>query len=236
MRWLCSSLALISGRATINSLDVLTILMASYLYILCQALDIRALQSELYDGLDAIITEELTHFFGSTLADAGFRTLSHTVRKVMRETLDNTSTMDGPDRMVKVAASSTVTIVDFFTGPTFASSSPGGSADFTAAFTAIPEFRSRVATRASTLLAELRTAYLSGAKGAAPASAFLHKTRPVYEYIRVTLGVRMHGSENNSKFANGLGEEDVTIGQNVSLIQEAIRDGKIQAVVVSLFD
>ena len=31
-----SSLALISGRATINALDTLTILMSSYLYVLCQ--------------------------------------------------------------------------------------------------------------------------------------------------------------------------------------------------------
>jgi phenylalanine ammonia-lyase len=30
----------------------------------------------------------------------------------------------------------------------------------------------------------------------------------------------MHGSENNTMFANGLGVDDVTIGQNVSLIQE----------------
>lgn len=31
-----SSLALISGRATINALDTLTVLMSSYLYVLCQ--------------------------------------------------------------------------------------------------------------------------------------------------------------------------------------------------------
>ena len=31
-----SSLALISGRATINSLDTLAILVSNYLYILCQ--------------------------------------------------------------------------------------------------------------------------------------------------------------------------------------------------------
>jgi len=31
-----SSLALISGRATINALDTLTVLVSSYLYILCQ--------------------------------------------------------------------------------------------------------------------------------------------------------------------------------------------------------
>ncbi|KZP27585.1 phenylalanine ammonia-lyase [Athelia psychrophila] len=227
-----NSLALISGRATINSLDVLTIVIASYLYVLCQALDLRALQSELYRGLDAIVADELLHSFpASTLPATGHTILLRTVRKVMRETLDATSTMDAKDRMVKVAASSTASIIDYFTGPAVAT-----SADLVAAFTAIPTFRSGVASRASTLLEDLRADYLSGAKGAAPASRFLNKTRPIYEFVRITLGIRMHGVENQSSFAHGLGEEDVTIGQNVSLIQEAMRDGKLQAVVVSLFD
>jgi phenylalanine ammonia-lyase len=58
----------------------------------------------------------------------------------------------------------------------------------------------------------------------------------IYQFVRITLGVKMHGVENHSTFANGLGLDDVTIGQNISLIQEAIRDGKMQAVVVALFD
>ncbi|KZP27572.1 phenylalanine ammonia-lyase [Athelia psychrophila] len=227
-----NSLALISGRATINSLDVLTILMATYLYTLCQALDLRALQTELYQGLDGIVTEELARFFPTAiLAAEGFDSLSKIVRKSMRETLDATTNMDATDRMVKVAASSAAPIIDHFTGPTAAATT-----DFTAAFTVIPSFRAQVASRAATLLQGLRTEYLSGAKGAAPASRFLNKTRPIYEFVRLTLGIRMHGSENHSGFARGLGEEDVTIGQNVSLIQEAMRDGKIQAVVVALFD
>ncbi|KAJ7203315.1 L-Aspartase-like protein, partial [Mycena pura] len=54
-----NSLALISGRATIDSLDVLSLLIASYLYVLCQALDLRALQVELVAGLDEIARDEL---------------------------------------------------------------------------------------------------------------------------------------------------------------------------------
>lgn len=46
----------------------------------------------------------------------------------------------------------------------------------------------------------------------------------------------MHGYENNTIFANGLGGDDVSIGENISLIQESIRDGKLQSVVVGLFN
>src|ERR1700727_1279062 len=135
-----SSLALISGRATINSLDVLTILMATYLYILCQALDIRALQAELYEGLNTIITEELKMAFDTYLDDAGFQIVSSMVKKTMREALDATSTMDAADRMIKVAASSTTCMVDFFTGSDIVKGDSIG-----AALTSIPAFRAQVA-------------------------------------------------------------------------------------------
>lgn len=229
-RCICSSLALISGRATINSLDVLTILTATYIYILCQALDIRALQAELYEGLNTIILEELQNTFGSALEGSNFRTLAKEVQRTMRDTFDTTSTMDAAARMKKVASSSTTCLVDFFTGDSFTSSAVG------ATLTSIPSFRTRVSSRSEALLQQLRSDYISGARGAAPASKYLNKTRPIYEYVRINLGVRMHGSENLNNFADELGVEDVTIGQNISYIQEAIRDGKMQAVVVGLFD
>lgn len=210
-----SSLALISGRATINSLDVLTILMATYLYILCQALDIRALQYELHEGLDTIITEELSTTFGTFLDDTGFQTIVSKVKEDMFETLDATTTMDAADRMIKVAASSTTCLVDFFTGYNFVEATSMG-----VALTSIPAFRAQVASRANTLLVQLRADYLSGAKGAAPASQYLNKTRPIYEYVRITLDIKMHGSENNDMFSNGLGVDEVSIGQNISFIQE----------------
>ena len=66
----------------------------------------------------------------------------------------------------------------------------------------------------------LREAYLNGDRGDAPAAGYLGRTRPVYEFIRVTLGVKMHGRENASRFEKGLGVEDVSIGQHISLIHE----------------
>jgi phenylalanine ammonia-lyase len=232
-----------------NSLDVLTILTATYIYILCQALDIRALQAELYEGLDTIITKELSTTFGVYLDDPGFQNVTSKVKDTMRKTLDATSTLDVAERMSEVAASSTTCLVDFFTRSEIVKAT-----SVVAALTSIPAFRAQVAAKANSLLLQLRVEYLSGAKGAVPASRYLNKTRPIYEYVRVNLGVRMHGSENLHLFANGLGVDEVTIGQNISRIQEvskipcliynhhikpntqAIRDGKMQSVVVALFD
>ncbi|KAF7362212.1 Phenylalanine ammonia-lyase [Mycena venus] len=224
-----NSLALISGRATIDSLDILSQLIASYLYILCQALDLRALQNELIDGLNNIATEELSLLFGPHLTQSELRETTSQVCAALQDTLNDTSTMDAAERMVKVAASSSTVLLDIFTGPSTSCSNPG------AALALIPVFRSKVAARAESLLDELRRAYLFGGRGASPASPHLSKTRPVYEFIRVTLGIKMHGSENYNSFVNGMGVDEDIVGGEVSLIHEAIRDGKMQPIIVGLF-
>ncbi|KAJ7928451.1 L-Aspartase-like protein [Mycena leptocephala] len=208
-----NSLALISGRATIDSLDILSLLIASYLYVLCQALDLRALQNELVEGLNKIASEEVALLFGPYLTQS--------------ELYATTScTMDAPERMVKVAASSSTVLLDAFTSRPC--SNPG------AALGSIPAFRSKVAARAESLLDELRRAYLFGGRGASPASPHLNKTRPLYEFVRLTLGIKMHGAENYNSFANGMGVDEDTVGANVSLIHEAIRDGKMQPIIVGM--
>ena len=74
----------------------------------------------------------------------------------------------------------------------------------------------------SLLLDELRRDHLSDSRGKGPASLYLNKTHPVYEFVRVTLGIWMHGFENYHRFSRGLGVEDITVGQpeNISLIHE----------------
>ena len=55
----------------------------------------------------------------------------------------------------------------------------------------------------------------------------------MYEFVRCTLGIKMHGYENLTLFEDGFG--DITVGGNVSVIYESIRDGKMQGVVIGLF-
>ena len=149
----------------------------------------------------------------------------------MHGSFESTSTVDNAARMVKVADS--VTSLLF-----------GGLCQKVAdlepeiavkAVSAIPKFRQAVSSRLSSLMNTLRKDYLTGTRGPAPASAYLNKTKPVYEFVRITLGIKMHGVENFNYFENGMGVDDVTVGEKVSIINEAIRDGKMQSVVVKLF-
>ncbi|KAJ7270052.1 phenylalanine ammonia-lyase [Mycena haematopus] len=224
-----NSLALISARATINSLEVLSMLTSGYLYMLCQAYDLRALQADFRRGLAEIVQEELSAHFGAHFSTIDDLPLLKKILSTMYHVVDHTTSMDAGARMVKVAESTTSLLVEFFMAASDVTLSVAG-------LTALPRFRQTVATRATAKLVALREEYLLGARGPAPASAWLEKARPIYEFIRVTLGIRMHGAENLGVFREGLGVQDVTVGQNVSLIHEAIRDGKMQAVVVGLFN
>ncbi|RXW24998.1 hypothetical protein EST38_g852 [Candolleomyces aberdarensis] len=224
-----NSLALISGRSTIQSIQVLSILTASYLYLLCQALDLRAMQEELLNGLEEIVEAEMGSSFSSFCAESfSLNELSRKLMGEMHQTLDKTTTMDNVDRMQAVASSTSTILLKEFTTST-AITNAGD------ALAAIPEFQSRVANKAIELQERLRKEFLSGERGPAPAAPLLGKTKVLYTFIRQNLGVRMHGTENFGHFKNGIGRDEVSIGQNISVIYEAIRDGKMEPVVLSLF-
>ena len=108
-----SSLALISARATLSALEVLSLLTASFLYILCQALDLRAMQHEFQQEVDDILRDELVRSFGPHLADIDLNTLLPIVSRQIRRSLESTSTMDVAMRMRTVAAATTTPLVDF---------------------------------------------------------------------------------------------------------------------------
>ncbi|KAK7045621.1 transmembrane protein [Paramarasmius palmivorus] len=220
-----NSLALISCRATINSLEVLSILIASYCYVLCQALDLRALEVEFKDGVQRIVREELSITY-NTLSYAELSSLTAAVFNATVAGWESTSSMDATARMQKIGSTNSTVLLDFFTRE---------KPDDISALASIPKFRQTFATRATSLLNDLRSDYLTGKRGQAPASSYLNKTKPLYEFVRKTLGIKMHGLENLQRFPNGHGVDAQTSGQDVSLIHEAIRDGRMQPVIVSMF-
>lgn len=175
------------------------------------ALDLRAMQADFEKEFHKIVRTELLANFGSCVSSAEEGPLVKRILGVMLATLDSTTTMDATDRMVKVAASSDSVIVKHF----MQAKGPG-----VIALSGLPCFNNNIAKRATALLTDLRDAYLTGAHGPAPARCFLTKTRPVYEFVRMTLGIGMHGLENHQCFPDGMDLEDATVGEKVSLIHE----------------
>jgi phenylalanine ammonia-lyase len=191
--------------------------MASYLLIICQALDLRALQIELLSGVEKIVSDELIRWFSDTTIGSDLEEIIlPEVFQVIRDKLDSTASMDVDVRMPTVAGSCSNVFLKYFTNPKFAAAHTIAGK----ALSVLPAFQSAVSQRAAALHHKLRTEYLSGKKGPAPASRYLNRTKPLYEFVRVTLGIKMHGIENLNRFENGIGFDEETPGQNVSRIYE----------------
>ncbi|OAX43657.1 phenylalanine ammonia-lyase [Rhizopogon vinicolor AM-OR11-026] len=244
-----NSLALISARYTLTALEVTTLLAASHLMVICQALDLRALGEELHEALPELIRASLLDAFPSLTGNTTATSLVSAVIPALKEALDRTTTLETTVRMHKVAGACVVPLV------TALSTSPVEGAELGA----LPAFITALAVRLERKLTELRCAYLGvqphavrGAsptaeesevawRGLAPASKYLApRTRALYEFVRVTLGVRMHGAGNVRGDVYGMQEGvyggEGTIGDGVSVICEAIRDGRIGRVVVGMVE
>jgi phenylalanine ammonia-lyase len=179
------------------------------------------MQQTFATDLGLIIDEELSRTFGAHVASGP---LGSVARSSAAAALVRTINMDAVSRMVEVAGLVGRAVVEAF--------STTQDAEVTGAFSipALERFRTGLAKRAAEQLHEVRSEYLLGRRGDTPALHLLGRTRAMYEFVRVTLGVRMHGVRNLAKFADGAGADERTIGANVSRIYEvsfaAILDGQ----------
>jgi len=226
-----NSLALISARATDKVAELNGIVAASYLWTLCQAVDIRAMMREFKVAAHKILRDALACHFELGRLDESEEALADECWAVVEDALDATSTMDAVPRMEKVARA-TVSSVSLY----LSSSTP-------AKLVNLSEFLASLSSQLSQLLLSLQRAYLTGGRGRAPAASLLGRTKALYEFVRLDLAIPIHGRENLELFGKregaeefAPGESEETVGGAVSRIYEAIRDGRMQTVVVGMFD
>jgi phenylalanine ammonia-lyase len=221
-----NSLALISARYTITTIEALSMLMASYIYVLCQALDLRAMQAKFKIELNSIAAKHLFALFGPYLQPTTLSALLPELLRSLHRSLDATTTMDADARLTKVAGAAAVPLLD-------ALAKQNGHLP-AEAYASIQTFRQQVAKEGLSRLEAIRHQFLHGERGKAPASEYMGRTKTVYEFVRLKLGIQMHGKENLTQFADGLNETELTIGHNITLIYEAMRDGQMQEVCAKL--
>lgn len=208
-----NSLALISARATMTALDVLSMLFATYIYVLCQAVDMRAMHAE----FEATIPATLSRLLAEHFADAELGAVQREITDAMFVALEGNSTQDATDRMTGAARAAALPLYTAL---------PARAAQ-------VPAFVDALASALLETYTRTRLEYLEGTKNAVP---FLGRTRALYEFVRGDVGVRMHGLANLRGFKgpglDAVGER--SIGENVSLIYEAVRDGRVQRALAGL--
>ncbi|CAG7854832.1 Phenylalanine ammonia-lyase [Serendipita indica DSM 11827] len=219
-----NSLALISARVTINSTEVLSMLVAH------SKLSISSMSGTRFAYDATGVQDEPQRPTGQPVEPASLEMAEESrgrraskVTNVVNESLDKTTTMDAVARMKVVADHVAAPLMDAL-----------GLSMTTDAIKAIHHIREEFAVKSAELLQSLRHQYLDGSRGQTPASQYMGKTKDIYEFIRRDLGVKMHGIENLMSFEGGMHSTGRSIGQNVTRIYEAIRDGEMYDILANL--
>jgi len=261
-----NSLALISSRYTLTALEVAQLLAATHLYVVCQALDLRALYLEMRQLSAQLVRDLIRQVFLLSDNEVVNKIATKVVAQV-HEVFDRTVTMDTVPRMAKVASEATSPLLEALLALNLSNID----------LNKVTEFRTTLSAKLVSLLTELRCAYLNvplsevrtgsmqstlsptaltpifnlTSRGRAPASELLApRTRVLYQYVREELGIPMYGADNVRGTVFGMrdglfsgpdaeditamigGEVDTSLGDKVTIIVEALRDGRLARVLV----
>ncbi|UZJ56708.1 hypothetical protein CBS101457_006028 [Exobasidium rhododendri] len=215
-----NSMALVSARYTIEAIETLSLLMSWSLYLLCQALDLRALQRKTAIQVEAGIVSSIQKYFSTWIDEENQEELAAKVFLRLNKRMDETSARDLSARLQDAYMNAGFEIVAYFSRlPS------GGGAD---PLRNIMAWRDESVKETHSLYRRVTEDFLADPKGC-HASPLLGKTVKIYEFIRRTLGVPMHGQENAIEFEGEKGKLRHTIGGYVSVIYHSIRNGDVSA-------
>ena len=188
------------------------------------------MQKQYHASLQGLLAEELTTYLGRHF-DNGIipSALQSQLVSVVLGDLSAASTT--AERQLELVASSmTLPILDFF-------DSSSNTLQEHPIIHSVSALRSSFGRRGAEMLQAVRRAFIITGKShfpfafgygpSAPATPFIDRTRPVYEFIRQGLGIQMHGSDNFGKFSGPLGSEP-SIGYNVSLVGQQCLDDSLE--------
>ena len=216
-----NSLALISARYTHTAIDCLSNIGATYLYVLCQALDLRAMDILFLEAMEPALREVTTHHFGMAYQDqAVLETLHITLLSQTKRHLTQTTNLDSSTRFTAVASAVQSSLTSFLYNETISLPESFN------ALQAIKSWTTNAAATLYTIFTENRNNYFANGT----ATPFLgNASRKMYTYVREELGVPFH---------KGLVDRPVkgsalkTVGGNISVVVEALRGGSGYGVVV----
>ncbi|KAL2061908.1 hypothetical protein VTL71DRAFT_7286, partial [Oculimacula yallundae] len=214
-----NSLALVSARYTHTAVDLLTLMSSAYLYCLCQALDLRAMDARFMAKVKPQVEDLTKETFGDTLSSVEHAKLQVSIWKIIQDSLATSTSRDSSERFPIVAKSVQHLAVECLAA---SSSYPPTSLDKVTTWT------DNLAEVLKTTFLTNRVAYLANPD----ASPYLGQASKVmYAFVRNELGVPMHrGIVDHPTFGDGGSEEKSkkrNTGSRISSIYQAVKDGRI---------
>ena len=223
-----NSLALISSRYTHMAVDCLSMICATYLYVLCQALDIRAMNRGYLLAIVPVVHDITAKIFESALGDANaLKDLQSNLLAQIIKQFSLTTSSDSSTRFLIIAQTVQSTL-------TTSLSSHQHNHNLTPSFNALNAIAHWTSLTSSTLLSLYlthRAAYFASPD----ATPYLGlASGRLYAHVRHDLQVPFHkGLADRPSTENGLR----TIGSNISVIYQDMRCGRLydEAVMPCLF-
>lgn len=218
---LVNSLALLAGRYVLEAEEVLGLMLATYIYTLVQAVDLRCLHIEFVNAVQGDAKSEIGWLFG--LDDAS-------VNRVWSAVLDKwtgLAHLDVGERSKVAVRGSTGEVLRILP-----SSDPDSSVDTSMA--ALLKFQDKVSTLLKTSYSAVRARFLNAPttpEYISPAS------RKLYEFVRTELGIPMHrGLVDHPTIREDGARPKKIIGSYVSEIYVAVRDGRVHGMAMQAWE
>lgn len=227
-----NSLALVSARQADEMNDVLSMLMANYVYVLCQAIDLRVMLLSFTEALETLVKNETQSYFKGMINKKELQKLGVKVFEHVKRRFDETMREDARARFADIFATATSIVLN-----ALADNNPRPSNDPAAVFSAISLWKQNLVHKSLTLYRSHRDEFVTKDM---PAADKLGRTRFLYEFVRRDLNVPMHRGQDDLPVK--LGEQPereaqtLTTGAMITRIYEALQDGRMQAVVVKMFE
>lgn len=202
-----NSLALISARYAGQAVDIVTMMSAVHLYVLCQALDLRALERELWSAVKPRISTLYRDVFrGSSMSDR-----FDTIWQGILASWEHNNTLDMEQRCQNISSDSTHQIFDFMMTGTIPFTPEPIQRWKAELFLALSEANQSI--REEFQKRQTTTDYLSTA------------TRHLYCWVRHTLRVPLHRGLVDHPRTDPTSFANKTIGTHITTIYTAIRSG-----------
>jgi len=223
-----NSLALISARYTHTAVDLVSLMSSAYLYCLCQALDLRAMDVQFMAQLQPQVARLNSQTFEGILADPRLAKLHASIWEALRESLADSTSKDSSDRFLDVAQSVQHIVVQSLAASTRSSPVP---------LDLVTEWTGTLANTLKDTFCANRTSYIANPD----ATPYLGKaSRCMYMFVRKGLGVPLHkGIVDHPTFGNMTAEERSkkrNTGSRVACIYQALKDGRIAKPILECLE
>jgi len=226
-----NSIALISCRHTFQALDVLRIMSSAYLFVLCQALDLRVLQIESLKASEVEVQGSIFEHFGA-LGRGQCDALDASVWSKILATWPTTTTLDLSGRCAKTADAVIEDVVKYLSRSDTATMGVSEIVTFSAALKrALESVYNNTRNEMYAKYLNITPEYLGKAS---------HR---MYRFVRQELGVRFHRGliehptqPAEGKMDAGKAAERKTIGSQISIIYEALKSGQLTDTLMDIVE